>query len=81
MFHPAAVRASAVDTPCGAVRATGGRRSWSGLRKIHVSDSADPNHRYAGSVAGESDLRRRCLKIVLQQYLPTADEGDKPWWI
>ena len=32
MFHPAAVRASAVDTPCGAVRATGERRSWSGLR-------------------------------------------------
>jgi hypothetical protein len=34
MFHPAAIRASAVDTPSGAVRATGKRRSWSGLRSL-----------------------------------------------
>jgi hypothetical protein len=30
--HPAAIRASAGFTPCGAVGATGDRRSWSGLR-------------------------------------------------
>jgi hypothetical protein len=31
-FHPAAIRASAGFTPCGAGGATDDRRSWSGLR-------------------------------------------------
>ncbi|WP_455406613.1 hypothetical protein, partial [Rhodopseudomonas parapalustris] len=31
-FHPATVRVSAVFTPVGVCRATGDRRSWSGLR-------------------------------------------------
>jgi Thiolase, N-terminal domain/Thiolase, C-terminal domain len=44
----------------------------SGLSKIHVGNSADAHHRYAGRVAVESILRRQYLKIVLQHYWHAA---------
>ena len=38
-FHPLAIRASADFAPIGAVKATCGRRSWSGLRsRSHVAE-------------------------------------------